>query len=276
MSYDTTQVGSTPPQSSATVEHATEVLGNHTFAGKVVVVTGAASGLGLGIASRLSQFGAFVVAIDNDGQRLEAAISANLVAPHELSMVDVTNYNELESVINGVYAQHGRIDYLFNNAGIGGTLAFEQATLSHWHKIIDLNLYGVIHGMTAVYPLMKRQRFGHIINTSSISGLVPVAGQALYNATKFAVTGLSLSLVAEFENDNIYISIACPGMVQTRIFYKPILGAEAPEDQVVIPSDAISVDEAVEDIIEGVALRRRVIITPKGLEHYYEQNIPFR
>jgi NADP-dependent 3-hydroxy acid dehydrogenase YdfG len=241
------------------------------FKGSVCIVTGAASGLGNGIAKKLLESGATVVLLDIDKMRLNRFKTSNsdLSNRIEIRNVDVTRYEDVKTCIDGIYKQYGKIDYLFNNAGIGGTLPFEQATPQHWDKIISLNLCGVINGISAVYPLMVKQHHGYIINTSSISGLIPVSGQVLYNTTKFAVTGLSLSLFKEAKKHNINVAIICPGMVKTRIFYKPIIGEEAPDEHVKIPKEAISVDEAVNDIFIGISRKKKIIITPKYLRIYY-------
>ncbi|MBR4789272.1 MAG: SDR family oxidoreductase [Treponema sp.] len=241
----------------------------NSFKGKVSIITGAASGLGLGIASELSKLGSIVILLDIDNDRLLKAASENMYGPFETKIVDVTNYESIELTFNQIFGKYGHIDYLFNNAGIGGTLPFSEATIKHWNKIINLNMYGVINGMTAIYPIMKKQQSGHIINTSSIGGIIPFSGQALYNTTKYAIAGLSLSLERELKNDNIDISIICPGMVNTRIFYKPIIGNEAPEEYVKIPKEAISVEHAVKDIINGIKRRKKIIITPSILKSFY-------
>ncbi len=189
-----------------------------TFEQKIVVITGAASGLGLGIAKEIIKRKGTVILVDIDSQRLQEIQNDQPDGICETYTADVTDFSQIKKVLSDVAAKHHRIDYFFNNAGLGGTLPFEEATLDHWKKIIDLNLYGVIHGITAIYPIMKKQKSGHIINTSSIAGLIPFQGQALYNTTKFAVTGLSLTLEQELKKDGIAISILCPGMVKTRIF----------------------------------------------------------
>jgi len=241
------------------------------FKDKICIITGAASGIGNGMAQKLVEMGAIVFLLDIDEIRLNQfkTLNANYINNIEIRKIDVTQYKDVKNCIFDIYKKYNKIDYLFNNAGIGGTLPFEQSTLQHWEKIINLNLYGVINGINVVYPLMVKQNYGNIINTSSISGIMPFSGQVLYNTTKYAITGLSLSLIKEAKNHNIYVSIICPGMVKTRIFYKPIIGEEAPDEYVKIPKEAISVDDAVKDIFEGIRKKKRIIITPKYLRKYY-------
>jgi short-subunit dehydrogenase len=240
------------------------------FSGKTCIVTGAASGIGKGIAEKLLQHNANVVLVDIDEKRLQEIKSAHTTnGKIEIRLLDVTKYEDVLKCFNEIRATYGKIDYLFNNAGIGGTLPFEQATMAQWQKIVNLNLFGVINGVTAVYPIMVEQKSGHIVNTSSIAGIMPFPGQVLYNTTKYGVTGLSLSLMKEAKKNNIDISIICPGMVKTRIFYKPIIGQEASEKDVKIPQEAISVETAVKDIFEGLEKKKTIIITPKSLTKYY-------
>lgn len=241
----------------------------NSFKDKVSIVTGAASGLGLGISSELSKLGSIVIMLDIDNERLTKSAKENINGPYEIKLIDVTNFDQIKEAFNQIFEKYGHIDYLFNNAGIGGTLPFGKATINHWIKIVNLNLYGVINGVTAIYPIMKKQKFGYIVNTSSIGGIIPFSGQSLYNTTKYAITGLSLSLERELLKDNINISIICPGMVHTRIFYKPIIGNEAPEEYVKIPKEAISVEHAVRDIIKGINKKKKIIITPGFLKSFY-------
>ena len=239
------------------------------FAGKVAIVTGAASGIGLGLAREISKQGGRVAMIDIDIMRLDKATVDFPPGTYEKKIADVTNFEALKKCFSEIKERFGKIDYLFNNAGIGGTLPFGEATLEQWRRIVDLNLYGVIHGMMAMLPIMKEQNEGYIVNTSSIAGIIPFPGQTLYNTTKYAVTGLSLTVEKELLANNISISIVCPGMVNTRIFYKPIIGPEAPEEYVKIPKEAISVDSAVSDIVKGILKRRKIIITPGFLRGIY-------
>jgi NAD(P)-dependent dehydrogenase (short-subunit alcohol dehydrogenase family) len=115
--------------------------------------------------------------------------------------------------------------------------------------MIDTNLWSVIYGVDAALPIMRRQGPGHIVNTASISGLLPFPGQALYNTTRYAVVGMSESLRFEFAEEGIYFSVVCPCNVISRIFQKPIIGAA--DENRKSPADAIPADQAIRGHIDG-------------------------
>ncbi len=188
--------------------------------GQVAIVTGGASGIGLALGRHLAGLGLHVVLCDVDAEGLARAA---IEVPAETFVLDVTDADAVRGVVERVAAAHGRLDYLFNNAGVGGTLPMLQATLAHWRRVVGLNLMGVVHGVQAAYPIMVRQGFGHLCNTASISGLVPVPGQTLYNTTKYAVVGLSHTLRPEAALAGVGVSVACPGPVRSAIWSTPIL-----------------------------------------------------
>ena len=115
-------------------------------------------------------------------------------------------------------AAHGRLDYLFNNAGmaIGGDA--RDLTLDHWRRVLDVDLYGVLHGTLAAYPIMASQGFGHIVNTSSAAAFFPDPGSAPYCTAKHAIVGLSLSLRLEGADLGVKVSCVCPGFVRTNVY----------------------------------------------------------
>lgn len=235
---------------------------------KVCVVTGAASGIGLALSKALLRSGATVVMADRDAPTLSSALES-LAAPADRARaveVDVTREAQVRQLIEETASRHGRLDVLFNNAGIPATLPIETATLEHWRRIIDVNLWGVIYGVHYALPLMRRQGSGHIVNTASLAGLLPLPFQALYCTTKYAVVGLSESLRWELADEGVHVSVVCPGNVATRIFGTPVLGEriEAPP-----PPDAIPADEAAEIILTGVANREGIIILPESLRVFY-------
>jgi len=240
------------------------------FRGKGCVVTGAASGIGFAVTEALLQTGAVVFMADRDTQTLASAVeqlSTYAGRVHPMS-VDVTNQEQVQHMAADAAARHGRLDVLFNNAGIGGTIQISEVTLEHWRRIIDINLWGVIYGIHAALPIMRRQGGGHIVNTASIAGLIPVPFQALYCATKYAVVGLSESLRFELEDEGIHVSVVCPANVASRIFGTPILGERTETKP---PADAIPAAEAAKTILAGVANQEGIIALPESARSLWRQ-----
>jgi NADP-dependent 3-hydroxy acid dehydrogenase YdfG len=226
------------------------------------MISGAASGIGLALAHLLAKQGLHVILADIDQSSLEQC-QATFAHDEsvELLRLDVTDAGAVQASVAKAVAVHGGLDYLFNNAGIGGTLDVRHATMDHWRRIIDVNLMGVIHSVQAAYPLMIERRMGHIVNTASISGLVPWPGQTLYNTTKYAVVGLSHTLRAEAARFGVRVSVICPGPVESAIWGKPILGSHTAGGT--IPANAISAAEAAAIIWRGVQANRATIIFPR-------------
>ena len=234
------------------------------FRGKGCVVTGAASGIGFAVSEALLNVGAVVFMADRDTKTMASAVeqlSEHADRVHSVS-VDVTKQEQVQRLIQDAASRHGRLDVLFNNAGIGGTMPFVEVTLEHWRRIIDINLWGVIYGIDAAFPIMRRQGGGHIVNTASIAGLMPFPYQALYAATKYGVVGLSECLRFELEEDGILFSVVCPGAVASRIWGTPVLG-ERVEAQP--PPEAIPAEEAAQTILTGVANKEGIIVVPESL-----------
>lgn len=230
------------------------------FKEKVCIITGGASGIGFALAERLLQRGAVVYAVGIPAEQVEQA-REKLKAYEQAHcrLVDVTKYEEVQQLVEEVVNRQGRLDYMFNNAGLGGTLPFEKVTLEYWKKVVDVNLWGVIYGVHAAFPVMLKQGFGHIVNTSSMAGLVAPPYQAVYCASKFAVVGMTEALRYEHAHRNIAFSAVCPANVIT-----PLFGALKP------PPDAVPVEEAVEIILDGVAKKEGLIILPeKDKQQYY-------
>lgn len=234
---------------------------NNHFRGRVCVVTGAASGIGLAVGEALLDHGAVVVLADFDVDRL-AAVAERLGAHADrvhTAAVDVTDQQQVQQLVDETAARHGSLDFLFNNAGVGGTMPITHATLEHWRRIVDLNLWGVIYGVHAALPLMRKQGRGHIVNTASLAGLVPFPYQSLYCTTKYGVVGMSECLRYELAPDNIKVSVACPGNVVSRIFSTSIMGETLDTKP---PEDAIPADEAARIILAGVADGEGIIAFP--------------
>jgi NAD(P)-dependent dehydrogenase (short-subunit alcohol dehydrogenase family) len=187
------------------------------FSDRTAIITGAASGIGLALSRELCARGAAVVMADRNAEGLAAAIASlgdeGMLASS--AIVDVTDAAAVRSLIDDAVARHGRLDYLFNNAGIGVVGDARDLSLEDWRTVIDTNLFGTIHGVTAAYTVMAKQGFGHIVNTASLAGLVPSPGEISYTASKYAVVGLSESLRVEARDLGVKVSVVCPGLIDT-------------------------------------------------------------
>ncbi|HBC88150.1 MAG TPA: short-chain dehydrogenase [Lentisphaeria bacterium] len=224
------------------------------FNGKVCVVTGAASGIGFSLAEALLQAGAVVCMADRDAKMLQSSVARLSAHSGRIRsmVVDVTKQEQVRKMVEDTASSNGRLNVLFNNAGIPGSLPIGDATIEFWQRIIDINLWGVIYGINAALPIMRRQGSGHIVNTASMGGLLPLPYQVPYCTTKGAVISLSESLRYELRDEKINVSVACPGYVVSRIY-----GSGK------IPEDAIPAEEAVRIILEGVADLEGIIALPE-------------
>lgn len=194
------------------------------LAGRVAVITGAASGLGEGIAHACQQAGMRLALADIDGERLEQAASALRAAGAEVVAVptDVSDAPSFEELAARAYEAFGEVNVLFNNAGVMRVGSIVESTDSDWRWLFDVNLLGPVHGIQAFLPRMREQDGdAHIVNTASMAGIVALPtspSNAAYCASKFAVVGLSEVLREEVAPDGIGVSVVCAGPVQTRIF----------------------------------------------------------
>jgi NAD(P)-dependent dehydrogenase (short-subunit alcohol dehydrogenase family) len=171
-----------------------------SFENKIAIVTGGASGIGRALCQELAQRGARVVVADINAPAAHQVASA-LTGAHQQAVsacVDVSQEQSVQTLVYETVAQYGRLDYMFNNAGIGLVADLRDMTLEHWRRIVDINLWGVIYGTTAAYHIMLQQGAGHIVNTASAAGLFPSAALGTaYTATKHAVVGLSTAFRPE-------------------------------------------------------------------------------
>lgn len=190
------------------------------YADKVAIVTGAGSGIGRALGEALARHGAIVVWTDRQPERLRIAVAApaDTGGRRVARPLDVTEAPAFQSLVDDTVAHFGRLDYLFNNAGIAVGGEARDLTLEDWRAVLDVNLNGVIHGVAAAYPVMARQRSGHIVNMSSIEGLAPFPHTIGYVASKHAVVGLSNALRVEGADLGVKVSVVCPGYIRTAIF----------------------------------------------------------
>ncbi|MEU4198451.1 SDR family oxidoreductase [Streptomyces sp. NPDC026294] len=191
------------------------------FGGQLVLVTGAASGIGRATAFAFAEAGARVVAVDRDAEgAARTADLARLVgAPQAWAeTVDVSDEDAMEKLADKVAAEYGTVDVLVNNAGIGLSGSFLSTTTEDWKKVLDVNLWGVIHGCRLFGRQMaERGQGGHIVNTASAAAFQPSKILSAYGASKAAVLMLSESLRAELAGQGIGVTAICPGIVNTNI-----------------------------------------------------------
>lgn len=187
--------------------------------GKVVVITGASSGMGEAAVKHLSQLGATVVLGARRADRIEKlAKEIRDKGGKALAIAtDVTQRDQVNNLVASGVKQFGRVDVILNNAGIMPLSPVDRLNVYEWDKMIDVNIKGVLNGIAAVLPYMKEQRSGQIINTSSVAGHKIFNGSAVYSATKFAVRALTEGLRMEVKPYNIRTTIVCPGAVKTEL-----------------------------------------------------------
>lgn len=186
---------------------------------KVVVITGASSGLGEATARLLSREGAKVVLGARRANRIQL-LAKELTSAGGMALAittDVTDAAQVQKLVDAAVESYGRIDVMINNAGLMPLSPLERLKIGDWNRTIDVNIKGVLYGIAAVLPHMKRQLSGHIINVSSVSGHKVGPGAAVYAATKYAVRALSEGLRQEVKPYNIRTTIISPGAVATEL-----------------------------------------------------------
>ena len=192
---------------------------NNNIEGKVVVITGASSGLGEATARMLSARGATVVLGARRIERLQKlAEELTTKGGKALALAtDVTNHEQVKSLVDAAVQKYGRIDVMINNAGLMPHSPLERLKIDDWNRTIDVNIKGVLYGIAAALPYMKQQKAGHIINVSSVAGHKVTPNGAVYCATKHAVRALSEGLRVEVKPYNIRTTIISPGAVATEL-----------------------------------------------------------
>lgn len=245
------------------------------FKDKVAIITGGGAGIGRALCEELSNQGSIVVVADINGENAKNVAAAIIQngGKADYMAVDVSSEKEVEKLIDDTVLKYGRIDYIFNNAGIAIGGDVRDLSLEQWKKVIAINFYGVLYGSIFAYKIMAKQGFGHIINTSSGTGLMPQPGNTPYCASKHAVVGLSLSLRYEGLDLGVKVSTICPGHVQTNI-YKNMTVANVPNEKLVasLPVKAMDTKEAVSIILDGILKNKDIIIFPTNVKWAWRIN----
>jgi NADP-dependent 3-hydroxy acid dehydrogenase YdfG len=184
---------------------------------KVVVITGASSGLGEAAARRLSRHGAKLVLGARRLERLQALAKELSLGNDAAVQTDVAQYAQVKHLVDHAVRSRGRIDVMINNAGLMAHSLLERARVEEWDHMIDVNIKGVLYGIAAALPYMKTQKSGHIINVSSVAGHKVAPGGAVYSATKHAVRVISEGLRQEVKPYSIRTTVISPGAVATEL-----------------------------------------------------------
>jgi len=226
-------------------------MGTSNIADKVVVITGASSGLGASTAKLLARHGAKVVLGARRKDRIDAVVQEISVAGGTAIgfAADVTKRADVEALIQGAVDRFGRVDVLVNNAGIMAIAPIQLLKVEEWDRQIDVNIRGVLYGVAAALPHMQQQQSGHIINLASVTGIKVFApGGTVYSATKFAVRALTEGLRMELHAANIRCTMISPGAVASEL-----------QDGSSDPSSATFVKEFYKIAIPADAVARAVL-----------------
>ena len=219
----------------------------------VAIVTGGASGIGRCLAQQLGAFGARVVIADVDSEKARNVASSpgNAGNPIEAVVLDVSREADVEATVNDIVERHGRLDFIFNNAAVAVAGEFRDLSPEHFRRVLDVNV-------------MLRQRAGHIVNISSMTGLLPSPMLSAYSTSKHAVIGLSTALRIEAKSLGVKVSVACPGLVDTPIHERTeYLSARKEDFLAQLPRKLmVTADAAARAILRGVVRNQAIIVHP--------------
>ncbi len=242
----------------------------NVYRDKICLITGAASGIGRALAEQLADHGARVIATDINETLLKEVMTplAEQGKAVTAMKLDVSDYGAFKQVVDETVARYGRLDYIFNNAGLAIVGEVRDTEIEDWRKVLSVNLDGVVHGSLLAYKQMVQQGHGHIVNVASVEGLIPFPATVSYVTTKFGVVGLSEGLWVEGKDLGVDVSVVCPGWIRTNI----VTGArfiKMDRDRVL---DAVklwirfgvSPEDCARVMLRGVARKKR-IITVTGL-----------
>ncbi|MBX3225943.1 MAG: SDR family NAD(P)-dependent oxidoreductase [Labilithrix sp.] len=263
-----------------------------SFDGKVAAITGAASGMGRSLAVALARRGCEVALSDVDEVGLAETVRLATAAGKPGLRVtkrrlDVADAEAMRAWAKDVASEHGRVNLVFNNAGVSYSATVEGADQAEFERIVDIDYWGVVHGTRAFLPYLRASGEGHVINTSSLFGLIAFPGQCAYNSAKFAVRGFTEALRIELEITGAPVSATCvhPGGIKTNIARASKMHPSMADLGVTDPELSrrefekafrVTADDAAEQILRGVQRNaRRVLIgTDARLLDVFQRLLP--
>lgn len=242
----------------------------NVFGDKIAVVTGGGMGLGRALCEELSRRGATAIPADINGDAAQR-VAQRIVQQGGRARsfhVDVSIQQDVVKLIDDVVAEFGRLDYIFNNAGIAIGGDTRDLSIEQYDKVLAVNLHGVVYGAVAAYKIMARQGNGHIVNISSLTGLLPQPANAPYSTAKFGLVGLSLALRFEGADLGVNVSCVCPGDMKTDIYEnltvvnmdRATIESVSRRTHVLLPQ--WSAERAAREILNGVSRNKAMIVFP--------------
>jgi len=236
----------------------------------VVVVTGAASGIGRALALKLADEGVAGLALSD---RNESGLSdtAEMIEESDVeiltSVIDVSKREDIQRFADETVKKFGRATHLINNAGVGMVGRVEQLSIEDMEWMMNINFWGTVYGTTTFLPILQKEETGHIINLSSVFGFIAPPGQSAYCASKFAVRGFTESLRHELQDSNVLVSVVHPGGIKTNIVKHARQGKKATEADMKIADEMLdklantTPEKAAETIIKGIKSKNpRILI----------------
>jgi 3-oxoacyl-[acyl-carrier protein] reductase len=231
---------------------------------KVTIITGAAGGIGSATANLFARHGAVLILTDIHREGLEKLALSLRDSEAETLLVehDVADPESWQLLMEKVKQKYNRVDILINNAGVVQPGAAEEISLDEVQNQLSVNLLGTIHGCRAALKIMKVQDFGKIVNIASLGSIVPMPGEAVYSATKYAIRGYSLSLHAELHRSPVGVAVVCPDSVDT-----PQLAYELLHDEAVLSfiGDPLKPEKVAKGILKAVRKKKSEILIPTGM-----------
>lgn len=240
----------------------------NVFKDKIAIITGGASGIGRELGRQLALRGAVVILADLDENLVQKTVKeisgqSGKATPCRL---DVTDREAVQRCVNETVEEYGKLDYIFNNAGIGIAGEVQDFSYKDWKSVIDVNFFGVVHGVCAAYPVMLEQGFGHIVNTASMAGLIPIPGEISYVASKYGVVGLSHALRTEAAAFGVKVSVVCPGVTDTPILKTNKVIKHDRKKMLSSLPPPISPEQLVRAVLSGIEKNKRTIIAPASMK----------
>ena len=250
-------------------------------AGRVAFITGAASGMGLGMARAFSAAGMKVMLGDIQKEALDTAVAALKGQGRDVAgvVVDVTDRDSVFAAAEQTIATFGKVHVCVNNAGVGSSGTAEGTSEKNWRWTIDVNMWGVVWGLQAFMPLIESHgEGGHVVNTASMAGMFSWKELSAYNASKYAVVAMSETAMAEHLDDNIGVSVLCPGVVNTNLGTSARNRGEdyggatdRKSDQMVeLLKQGLNPDVVGEQVLEAIVDNQPYIFTDPGLRSWVE------